>query len=187
MSENLLLNNPIIGFAGHMGSGKTTCAVMVSRSEYPHHIYNFAEGVRDVFECITGISKEHTRTTDDKSKFLSKFNRTIGQMLQDIGEGMRKIYPDIWVIKLEQQWKRDGCPPIVIGDVRYPNEVVWIEKHDGVVVRLLRDSVSENVSETRSTEHESETALDQHKFRYLVDNSFSTNVLWEELMGLKIV
>ena len=91
---------PLIGISGKFSSGKSTLANVISlKDNYTRQ--SFAEGIRDVIECITGIDKEYTRSLEDKSRYLEEYDMTIGELLQKIGtEFGRAVHIDIWVNKL---------------------------------------------------------------------------------------
>lgn len=80
------------------------------------------------------------------------------ELLQMWGEDRRQnCGKDYWVKKL-QQWTVLNSDDIVITDVRYPNEVEWIQAHGGLLWRVDREEPLEDIS--RDPGHESEVALD---------------------------
>ena len=97
---------------------------------------------------------------------------TIRQVLQIFGTDICRdsFYNNIWInltmsrIRAQQE-KQNGWRNFVITDVRFPNEAKMIKDIGGVVIRLLRNSGSDD-------DHSSETSLDNFKFDYVVDNRF---------------
>ncbi len=103
----------------------------------------------------------------------------------------RDIYgPDIWVQTLEN-WVRlratrdQGLDAVLITDCRFPNEAAWIEANDGLLIRVDAptrnshglDLASYGGSSVREkiANHRSETALDNHTFKYRVNNEPGQN------------
>ena len=77
-------------------------------------------------------------------------------------------------------------PNWIITDMRFPNELKAVESKDGVTIRINRPQLIE-----RDFEHFSETALDNHNFDYVIDNSGSLadleNKVKEILIKEKII
>lgn len=76
----------------------------------------------------------------------------------------------------------------IITDVRFPNEVKAIEDRDGFVIRVNRalKHPSLDVNMQMVNEHESETALDNHKFEYIIDNNSTIEELIEQIRTILI-
>ena len=87
------------------------------------------------------------------------------KILQLLGTecGRRIIHPDIWVNSTiseytnEQNW--------IITDVRFPNEAAAIRERDGILIKIERPTDDLNAT------HESETALDNYEFDYIIENT----------------
>jgi hypothetical protein len=95
-------------------------------------------------------------------------------------------------------------PNWIITDVRFPNEAQAIKDRGGVVIRVNRTStcgdvsfngtpkewkelVERNKKNNEKFNHPSETALDNHNFDYVIDNSGSISDLIEKVKQLKLV
>lgn len=91
---------------------------------------------------------------------------TARQVMQFVGtEIFRRMYGDVWVDSTVRRIKASGLDTAIIGDCRFPNEVLGTQKHGGKVIRLLRNPYEDN--------HSSETALDDFpldKFDFVIDN-----------------
>lgn len=77
-----------------------------------------------------------------------------------------------------------GYPNWIITDVRFPNEAQAILDRGGIVIRVNRPKAWHNSDIVRrdlQTEHPSETALDNWKFNYVIDNSSDIPHLIEEV------
>jgi len=101
------------------------------------------------------------------------------RMLQLLGTecGRQIIHPNIWCNMLMKEydkkqikWTPDGPTYVehkknwIITDVRFPNEAKAITDRGGIVIKVVRDTSSKDL-------HESETALNNYKFDYIIDNN----------------
>ncbi len=88
---------------------------------------------------------------------------SVRELLQKTGtDAIRNgLHQDAWVNALWADYQ-DGNKWIIT-DVRFPNEYDSIKEHGGIMIRLTRNDSSEDT-------HISETALDNYKFDYVVDN-----------------
>ena len=88
--------------------------------------------------------------------------RTVRELLQWYGtDVIRKKDPDHWVELMDMKLleaKHNGVKLVLIGDVRFPNEVDLVDGYEGKVIRLLPYSKWD-----KHSDHESETALDDYK------------------------
>ncbi|MGW5402640.1 deoxynucleotide monophosphate kinase family protein [Streptomyces sp. NPDC003952] len=91
--------------------------------------------------------------------------REVRRTLQHMGVGVRDLDPDFWVrIVMEQATEIPG--PVVITDVRFPNEVAAVISATGTTVRVVNPRV-----ERPELEHISESALDYYTPRFTVPNA----------------
>jgi cytidylate kinase len=130
----------IIGFAGQMGSGKTTLAEFLMEhlrgeakqrgySEHSIDIVGIADGIRNISQILWG---DDPRVRTDKMRIR----------LQKIGEAMRKIDESVWLNYLERNARmslgRDGT--IIMADVRVPEEARWIFNNGGILIFVNTNS-----------------------------------------------
>lgn len=108
---------------------------------------------------------------------------TVGRLLQVLGtECFRDLLgSDVWVDALFRRWFDQGSPPIVIADVRFPNEVAAVMRRWGVVIAVTRRSASR--SDGRQTAHISEHALDDHPPDITISNDSTPADLDTALMA----
>lgn len=110
-------------------------------------------------------------------------------LLQTIGtDAMRlNVHPDIWVnatMKKIENYKKElaefstTTSIAIITDVRFKNEVEAIERAGGIVIRI------ERTQPKSGREHESETQLDDYKFKYVIPNNEGFDALEERLTDL---
>lgn len=115
---------------------------------------------------------------------IEKNHPTVRDFLVMVGNdfGRDIIHPNTWACLLFQEYKgkRDLAEKIgthrdlpliypnwFITDLRYRNEGSVIEQHDGIIIRLTRSTPQpEHIAKSQS-----ETDLDDFKFKHLIDNS----------------
>jgi len=128
----------IIGLCGNIASGKTYIAIelrwILDMTFYKKSvILSIAEPIKNIAEHSFGWDM----VKDEKGR----------KLLQVIGSECGRAYnPNIWIDKLDNRLKRNDDDAIaIIDDVRFDNEVEYIENMGGVVFRLHRDgSVGDN-------------------------------------------
>jgi hypothetical protein len=138
----------IIGIVGFIGSGKGTAAdILVNKHNF--HKLSFADTVKDATAAIfgwprnllEGDTEESRNWREAKDEWWSeKFGYDISPRLalQMMGTeaGREVFHPDLWIHSLER--KMEMYPNVVIADVRFPNEIDFIQSKGGFVVRVKR-------------------------------------------------
>ena len=98
------------------------------------------------------------------------------KLLQFVGEGFRKLYgEDIWINKLVEKINPDN--DTYVSDLRYPNEFQKLKDLGFITVKINRP----NRIIDRDPNHISETALDNYKFDYEIDNDGTLEDLHDKL------
>jgi hypothetical protein len=116
----------------------------------------------------------------------------------------RSFHDDIWIASLENKL-RTSKDNIVISDCRFPNEIKSIKDAGGIVVRIVRgpepDWYEAALSANRGPDgnatwsisrqqleklkiHPSETAWIGTKFDVILDNNYSFDDLYAQVIGL---
>lgn len=173
----------IIGVSGKMGTGKNYIAEHIITPFIREHLKQqniielaFADQIK-----VNAMVK-HGLTIDA----LSHKTSYVRGILQKEGteEGRDKMGENIWVDYLSK-WidlhQSRGVKAFIITDVRFKNEVEFIKKRGGKVIRVEapqrnteRLKAEKNTSNIRT--HRSETELDDYKtFDLVVDNDFGSN------------
>jgi len=144
-------------------------------------IKKFAGVLKKIASILTGIpvkmfeSQEFKKTDlgpewayfhpehcwDDDSPVYTRMS--VRQFLQKLGtEAMRDgLHQDTWVNATFAKYKPD-VDKWIVTDTRFPNEAVSIQERGGVLLRINRN--------TDTGDHPSETALDDYKFDYIIEN-----------------
>ncbi len=169
----------IVGVSGKIGSGKSTlCDNLLLLHNQNVVARNFADQLKIDVAAHLGIPLERCYTEEGKNTRIERYDMTVGCILQQWGTALRSaIHTDMWVIATANWLERlilNGVVPsmVVIGDVRFPNEVDWVHSVGGVAVRLNGDPGGVRAKSTRDLAHVSETALDdcQDKFDLVINS-----------------
>ena len=182
----------IIGISGKAGSGKDTAAKMlevlyanpdISYEDFANKRYknfadiqivHFADSLKETAQVLFRIGEWETNTQEGKKTTINWIGKTVRELLQGIGQGLRDaIDPNLWVKILfanTEDWSN-----YIIADVRYPNEVYAIKKRNGILLRIDRKGAG-------AGNHSSETALDDYKeWDVHIENNGSIEDLFEAM------
>ena len=182
----------IIGISGKACSGKDTAAKMlevlyanpdISYEDFANRKYknfadiqvmHFADILKETVRALFGIGEWETNTQEGKKITISWIGKTVRELLQEVGQGLRDaIDPDLWVKALFAN--TEGWSNYIIADVRYPNELEAIKERDGVLIRIDRNGAG-------AGSHSSETALDDYNdWDVHIENNGSMEELFEAM------
>lgn len=189
MKPNPLSEIRLIGISGKLGSGKTSLAVYLQTLDPRIQKHSFAEKLREVLQVMTGVTPSETRSTDQKNRVLPGWDKSVGALLQDVGEAVRQtVHPDAWVLALDSEWQtaqreRGNSVVWVLDDVRHVNEAQWVLAQGGIMVRMEGDPAQVRARSNRNLDHISETALDDFKHFDAVLNSETYRNHWPAMYG----
>lgn len=182
----------IIGISGKAGSGKDTAAKMlevlyanpdISYEDFANKRYknfadiqivHFADSLKETTQVLFRIGEWETNTQEGKKTTINWIGKTVRELLQGIGQGLRDaIDSDLWVKILfanTEDWTN-----YIIADVRYPNEIKAIKERNGILLRIDRKDAG-------AGNHSSETALDDYKeWDVHIENNGSIEDLFEAM------
>ena len=176
----------ILGLLGHQGVGKNYIAENVLPKILPEK-QTVILGLADHFK-IDAICKHNL----EYDKVFGKKDFETRTKLQIIGteEGRDKYGYDIWIGILENWMKTlysRGTKRFIISDLRFQNEVDWVKKLGGIVIKVESDIRYKDrlFAETNGNkklidkiiEHPSEKGIDEIKnYDYLVNNNPGNNI-----------
>ena len=182
----------IIGISGKAGSGKDIAAKMlevlyanpdISYEDFANRRYknfadiqieHFADSLKETAQVLFRIGEWETNTQEGKKTTINWIGKTVRELLQGIGQGLRDAIDfDLWVKILfanTEDWSN-----YIIADVRYPNEVKAIKERNGILLRIDRKGAG-------AGNHSSETALDDYKeWDVHIENNGSIEDLFEAM------
>ena len=182
----------IIGISGKACSGKDTAAKMlevlyanpdISYEDFANRKYknfvdiqvmHFADILKETVRVLFGIGEWETNTQEGKKITISWIGKTVRELLQEVGQGLRDaIDPDLWIKALFAN--TEGWSNYIIADVRYPNELEAIKERDGILIRIDRNGAG-------AGNHSSETALDDYNdWDVHIENNGSLESLFEAM------
>ena len=141
----------------------------------------FATPIRECIQAMTGISVEESQTTEGKNRFYEPLQMTVGQLLVQVGDTMRRsMYENVWVDGLFNRFKPNDF--VIISDVRLKNEQNAVRLRKGIVLAI--DSVRAPTTEQlagRNLDHLTERGLDGIECDYRIVNDGDLNELKRKL------
>lgn len=155
-----------IALIGKAGSGKDTVALLLKEHIPDLHRLAFADPMKEFYHYIFNVPPE------PKPR----------QGYQWFGQEMRKHDPDVWVRQLASRYlhvkERYGGCPVVITDVRQPNEHQWCRENGFVIVRVFASDETRirrlkqrgDNFKPEDLNHETERYVDEFKHDFLIDN-----------------
>lgn len=135
-----------IGVTGYAQHGKDTVASVLV-SEYGFKRLAFADALKELALKVDPIVRNpylpaaEARLSWTVAKFgweEAKSLEEVRRLLQELGTGAREILgDDIWT-RIIARKMRSTYDPVVISDVRFPNEAEMIHWHGGEIWRVIR-------------------------------------------------
>lgn len=162
----------LIGLVGKAGSGKDTLADEIAADGWEK--VAFADSLKRMCIDYLGLSHDDAYTQDGKMRMNPHWGMTNRTILQKVGtDAMRNGFDkDVWVKILQIRIRRmlDEGRKVVITDCRFDNEAQMVEDMGGLVVEVVRDSQSKNLSSVEQ-QHASEEPVSRRYVAFTVDNN----------------
>lgn len=141
----------IVGLLGFINSGKGTVASQLV-NEYNFRQDSFASSLKDacaamfdwpraLLEGDTKESREWREVVDPWwSEKLNIPNFSPRYALQIMGTDVLRnhFHQDLWFITVENRIRKNPNQHVVISDVRFPNEIKFIQEQGGTLVKINR-------------------------------------------------
>ena len=177
----------IIGFSGKIGSGKDYVAKniflpMLINLKINPLILSFADPLKQ--ECALRYESTYEELYINKNNITRK-------RLQDVGDDFRNkygatVYVNAMKMNIKLHTERSNVKCIIIPDVRFPEEMKFIQNNGGKVFRIVAknrsiDKLKKECNEDKEemnlrSNHISETALDDKCFDGYVKNDNDDNI-----------
>ena len=190
----------IVGISGFINSGKSTVATQLTE-EFGFKKDSFATSLKDacalMFDwpraMIEGDTKESREWREETDQWWSEklgipnFSPRLALQLVGTDSLRNHFNQGIWFMTLENRVRKNPSQHVVISDVRFPNEVKFIQEQGGVMIRVDRgqppvwfetalmankgNSIAKDImSKTYSEAHFSEWAWVGQKYDYVISN-----------------
>ena len=191
----------LLAFAGKMYTGKDTSAdIWVNKyKQYAESVralqctnmtqplirgykrLAFADGIKSICKQLFDLTEQDVNTPDGKKKLIPLYDKTVRELLQGVGEGLRQsISQNIWVyntMQLIDKILQFDQANILVTDVRYINELNALKARGFTMIKLVRNTgVIDN--------HPSEKELSDRLFDCVIDNNGSIADLEAKLLEL---
>ena len=175
----------LIGLSGRRGSGKDTVAQLIQQlqPERSWQIRSFGDAIKSVCAALTGEETTPYYAQTGKAELLPAFQRSRGELLQQVGQAMRVWEPLVWVDAFFARLQPAAFT--LAPDVRFPNEADPIRARGGLMLRVEGDPLRQRHDGTRDDNHPSETALDDYPhFAATIYNTGSPDELRQQVQEL---
>jgi hypothetical protein len=164
MSKALNRGPRIIAFTGPKTCGKDTMAsILFQQNKQLSGKYTpffmrtpFAGGVKQICHDVFGWSLEDQERFDFKETPLDVWpNCEPRWPMMDIANWFRDKYgPDVWVRTLQQRIetleRNDPHGAYVVTDLRFPNEMDWLDKQNSLVIYIDRPQAEESLAKGKA-------------------------------------
>jgi hypothetical protein len=175
---------PIIGFHGAIGAGKDTFANLIHQKlmQEGHFavVRRFADPLKDVVATFLNVSRKTLEDRNFKETPIEYFNNfTPRDLLIQFGDSMKSFLShDVFVKCMARFYEQEVFENVIlIPDVRYVNELRWIEDQRGIVVHIDR----EDNPFLKSSDHSSENELADYPFAIKAQNDCTLEELPESM------
>ena len=172
----------LVGISGRRGSGKDTVARLLQhlQSERNWQVHSFGDSIKSVCAALAGEDVAPYYSQKGKAQLLPAFQRTRGEMLQQVGQALREWEPLVWVDAFFARLPADAF--VLVPDVRFPNEADLIRARGGLILRVEGDPLRQRGDGTRDDDHPSETAMDNYPyFTATIHNTGSRDNLTQQV------
>ena len=164
----------LIGISGKAGVGKDTLGKYLCDRYRCLHYY-FAKPLKEGAKVMFALTDEQIA---NKEKVIEPWGISPRKIYQLLGtEVGRGIDVDIWVKNAEMFVKKNAGWTVVVTDVRFDNEALWIHNRGGVVINIVRDKdyIVEN-------KHSSEGGLKPENIDFTVYNNGTKEEMYEQFV-----
>lgn len=162
-----------IGIIGKARSGKDTAALALV-AEHHYTRLAFADPLKELALAIDPLIPTaygiHVRLSllirDSGWEYAKDHYPEVRRLLQRTGGGVREIDETFWLTATRKKLNIAEAynVPVVVTDVRYPNEANMLRSRGFRLIRITRPGVADD-------QHDSETALDTYPADLTIENT----------------
>lgn len=141
----------IFGISGYIGCGKGTVAEQLT-DKYGFRQDSFAKNLKDACAVLfdwprhlmEGDTKESREWREQSDKWwatklgIPNFSPRLSLQLVGTNSLRNHFNENIWMLTLENRYRKNPNQHVVISDVRFPNELKFIKDVGGVLIRVDR-------------------------------------------------
>ena len=201
----------IFGISGYIGCGKGTVAEQLT-NKYGFRQDSFAKNLKDACAVLfdwprhlmEGDTKESREWREQPDKWwaaklgIPDFSPRLSLQLVGTNSLRNHFNENIWMLTLENRYRKNPEQHVVISDVRFPNELKFIKEMGGILIRVDRGhapawevtatlantgdaSALAMMQDTYPTAHLSEWAWVGTEFDYVLNNNSTLLYLEEQV------
>lgn len=166
-----------IGVAGQAQFGKDTLAdrLQLKLSDKSWKRSALASAVKKVYCETFNVDLDFVEKWKTNPQIPLGFDMNVRQSLQFIGDGFRKIQPNIW---LDLAFRERN---VIFSDIRYANEFRRVEKEGGLNILVARpDKLNDDMNESESQIRPYIEHLLNYWNIYCSDSKYCAKILVEE-------
>lgn len=180
-----MANLNIIGICGYKRNGKDTLGDYLV-SNYGYTKIGFADAMKEACKNIFGFNDEQLygdlKEYEDEFWKISprKTLQFVGTELfrHRISELLPDVKDNIWIKVVEKKILDNPDKKYVITDVRFFNEFEFINKYNGLTIKVKRDTIDNDDS------HISESFIDNIYTDFTITNNGTLEELYEKLNAI---
>jgi hypothetical protein len=128
----------LLGIHGKARSGKDTLCQFILSSSGGYR-YSLADPIKAMLRAGFGIDMADPYWETHKETVIPALGKSPRQLLQTLGTewGRHCIREDVWLLLAQDALKREGAG-MVVPDVRFENEAVWVRDLGGRILHIIR-------------------------------------------------
>lgn len=196
ITDTNLSNITVFGMTGLKRSGKDTCGKRLVDNHGFVRVA-FADSLKEACIEIFGFSKEQVYGDDLKEVVDDYWGYSPREVLQKVGtelfrkyisyeDVLPKIGKDIWIRTVERKiinLAKQGYTKFVVTDVRYPNELEFLNNSEFKTknIKIQRPSLEENENSDETKLHVSEAFIKSLKCDHEIVNNGTIDELYQEI------